>query len=102
MKTYSMFVNGEMTAAATAETETLVHPATEQPLAVVPYGSSEDVDRSSASRLVDSNAIVHSNMTRVFIATSDGEWGLDRPQRTPHRALGFRGARCIIWTGGFV
>ncbi|MEP7009952.1 MAG: gamma-aminobutyraldehyde dehydrogenase [Acidobacteriota bacterium] len=44
MKTYSMFVNGQMTAGATEDTETLVHPATEQPLAVVPYGSSEDVD----------------------------------------------------------
>ena len=49
MKTYSMFVNGEMTVAATAETETLVHPVTEQPLAVVPYGSSEDVDRAVAA-----------------------------------------------------
>ncbi len=49
MKTYSMFINGEPAASASAETETLVHPGTEQPLAVVPYGSSEDVNRAVAA-----------------------------------------------------
>ncbi len=49
MKTYSMFVNGEFSAAASGETETLVHPGTEHPLAIVPYGSSEDVNRAVAA-----------------------------------------------------
>ena len=46
MKTYSMFVDGEMVPAASGETETIANPATEEPLALVPTGSSEDVERA--------------------------------------------------------
>src|SRR6185295_2945847 len=46
MKTYSMFVDGELVPAASGETETIANPATEEPLALVPTGSSEDVERA--------------------------------------------------------
>ena len=46
MKTYRMFVNGEMTAAADGREDAIVNPATEEKIATVPKGSEKDVDRA--------------------------------------------------------
>ncbi len=49
MKTYQMFVNGAQTAAADGRTETILDPATERPIAEVPTGGEQDVERAVAA-----------------------------------------------------
>ena len=46
MKKFQLFVNGEATAAADGRTEKIVSPATEEILAEVPVGGTEDVERA--------------------------------------------------------
>ncbi len=46
MKKVQMFIGGRQADAAAGETETILDPSTEQPLAEVPLGSAEDVDRA--------------------------------------------------------
>jgi 1-pyrroline dehydrogenase len=43
---YSLFIDGEATPAADGRSETIVAPATEEPLAEVPVGGTEDVERA--------------------------------------------------------
>ncbi|MGH9316943.1 MAG: gamma-aminobutyraldehyde dehydrogenase [Thermoanaerobaculia bacterium] len=46
MKKYRMFINGQAVDAVEGQEDTIVNPATEQPLAKVPKGSERDVDRA--------------------------------------------------------
>jgi len=46
MRKFELFVNGEATAAADGRTEKIVSPATEEVLAEVPVGGTEDVERA--------------------------------------------------------
>jgi 1-pyrroline dehydrogenase len=46
MKKYQMFIDGRPVDAAEGRVEQIVDPSTEQPLAEVPLGSAEDVDRA--------------------------------------------------------
>src|SRR5262245_988160 len=43
---YSLFINGDTAAAADGRTESIVAPASEDPIADVPVGSAEDVERA--------------------------------------------------------
>jgi len=49
MKSYKMFINGDFAAAAEGATRTIINPATEKEIAVVPEGSAEDVERGVAA-----------------------------------------------------
>src|SRR5215212_2241116 len=46
---HRMFINGEFADAASGETATVINPATEEPIADVPLGGVEDVDRAVAA-----------------------------------------------------
>src|SRR6266446_5017125 len=46
VKTYKMFIGGEMSDAADGDTRTITSPATGEELAVVPEASAADVDRA--------------------------------------------------------
>jgi aldehyde dehydrogenase (NAD+) len=47
MKKYQMFVNGVWMDAVEGETESVINPATEKPIAEVPRESEKDVDRAA-------------------------------------------------------
>ncbi|HEX7252116.1 MAG TPA: gamma-aminobutyraldehyde dehydrogenase [Thermoanaerobaculia bacterium] len=49
MKTYRMFIGGEMVDAVDGETEPILNPSNETPIAQVPRGSAKDVDRAVES-----------------------------------------------------
>ncbi len=49
MKRYRMFIDGQAVDAADGNEETIVNPATEEPIAKVPKGSERDVDRAVAA-----------------------------------------------------
>jgi succinate-semialdehyde dehydrogenase/glutarate-semialdehyde dehydrogenase len=52
MRTLQNFINGEWTDSSSTETLTAVNPATEQPIALIPVGSVDDVDQAvTAARL---------------------------------------------------
>jgi 1-pyrroline dehydrogenase len=46
MRSYSQFIGGEAVAAADGRTETIVSPATEEPIATVPAGAAADVEHA--------------------------------------------------------
>jgi 1-pyrroline dehydrogenase len=49
MQTFQLFINGEMTSAAEGRDEAILDPATEEPVARVPTGGVEDVERAVAA-----------------------------------------------------
>jgi len=58
MKKFQMFVDGETTAAADGRVETILDPATEQPIAEVPTGDAADVERAVAATPGERSALL--------------------------------------------